>query len=632
MEFLIWHYTEGLQFYISRWLSYFDWINHYFSVPLLISTLFAPWKRLVVEDRLPGFNIRKFFEKITFNIISRGIGAVIRFSLFWVGLIFIIVVYVAGILGLIVWLAFPLIGLPVYSRVNKHPKRFIERLFYKIKFSPKKAFKLLFDNDAGEFVMAHTGLTLSQIVSNSNLNEALLDNFSGESYSELMRFLVDNKAWKAEFFRKKRLEKNDFILAASWWDRRSIEEAELGEVLFGRPGLGLELLFGYTPYLNQYSTDLSAPRAYSHRLIGREQVVSRMERILTGDVSVMLVGQPGVGKKTVVLEFAHRASLGQLGPKMAYRRILEFDYNFLLSEAADLNLKKAKLSQILNEAAHAGNIILMVRDLHRLTNPDVEGYDFTDIFEEHLEKGELKVIAVSTPQEYERFVVPNLRLRKYLELVEVTQPTKEEAMLIVIEHAKRWERLRDLTITIPALRKILEESDRFITEIPYPEKALELLDAVVMYREQKGGKVISIQDANTILAEKTGISFARLTKQEKKRLANLEEIIHERLINQDAAVNLIAKSIRAKTLGIVEEKRPIGSFLFLGPTGVGKTETAKVLARVYYESEENILRFDMAEFSGSEGLERLIGSVNNNQPGALTTAIKKQAGKSSSFG
>ncbi len=624
MEFIVWHYTKGLQFYISRWLSYFDWVNHYFSVPLLIQTLFSPWKRLVVDDRMSGFNLRRFVEKITFNIISRGIGALIRFSLFWVGLALIIVVCLVGVLGLFIWLVVPLVGLPVYSRLNKHPKHLIDRLLDKLKSSPKTPLKLLFDNDAGDFVLAHIGLTLNQVIKNSSLNEALLDNFSGETYSELMRFLVENQAWKEDFFRKKGLEKSDLVLAASWWDKRREEKAELGEVLFGRPGLGLELLFGYTPYLNQYSIDLSAPRAYSHRLIGREQIVSRMERILTGDVSVILVGQPGVGKKTVVLEFAHRASQGKLGSKMAYRRVLEFDYNFLLSGATDLNLKKAKLSQILDEAAQAGNIILMVRDIHRLTNSDVEGYDFTDIFEGHLEKGDLKVIAVSTPREYEKFVVPNMRLRKYLEPVEVIQPTKEESMLIIIEHAKRWESLRELTILIPALRKILEESDRFITEIPYPEKALELLDAVVMYREQKGGKTISIKDANTVLAEKTGVSFARLTKQEKKQLANLEEIIHARLINQDAAVNLIAKSLRAKTLGIAEEKRPIGSFLFLGPTGVGKTETAKVLAKVYYGSEKNILRFDMAEFAGGEGLERLIGSVNNNQPGALTTAVKNK--------
>lgn len=195
----------------------------------------------------------------------------------------------------------------------------------------------------------------------------------------------------------------------------------------------------------------------------------------------------------------------------------------------------------------------------------------------------------------------------------------------MVEGAQRWEGLKkNLVVTVPAMRKILDESDRYITEVPFPEKALELLDAVVMYREQKGSGVVTIDDANAVLAEKTGISFARLTKKEKKQLGNLEEIIHERLINQDIAVELISKTLRAKTIGVVEEKRPLGSFLFLGPTGVGKTETAKVLAKVYYGSVESILRFDMAEYAGREGLERLIGSVSDKQPGMLTNAIKNR--------
>jgi len=623
MEFLIWHYSKGLRFYINRWFAYFDWVNHYFSVPLLIKTFFAPWKRLVVTDKSPGFNLGKFIEKVTFNIISRGIGAIVRFSLFWVGLVLIVLIYLLGIAGLVIWLIFPIAGLPIYTHINKQPEHFINRLIISIK-SSSRPLKQIFENEAGKFVLAHLGLNFGILEKEAVITKINLDNFSGNSYESLITFLIDNKVWKDDFFRKVKVAKEDFVLSGRWWDKKLSDESEFSEVLMGRPGLGLELLFGYTPYLNQYSIDLSAPQAYSHHLIGREQVVSRMERVLTSDASVILLGEPGVGKKTVILEFAHRASQGELGPKMSYRRVLEFDYNFLLSEATDLNLKKAKLSQILDEAAAAGNIILAVRDIHRLTNPDVEGYDFTDIFEEHLGKKELKIIAVSTPHEYERFIVPNLRLRKYLEAIEVTQPTKDEALEIVIEAAKRWEHLRDLVITMPALRKLLEESDRYITEIPFPEKALELLDAVVMYREQKGGREINVTDADTILAEKTGISFERLTKGEKEKLGKLEDIIHERLINQEAAVNLIAKSLRAKMVGVTKEERPLGSFLFLGPTGVGKTETAKVLSKVYYGSEENILRFDMAEFAGHEGLERLIGSVNKNQPGVLTTAIKNK--------
>lgn len=138
--------------------------------------------------------------------------------------------------------------------------------------------------------------------------------------------------------------------------------------------------------MSQYSIDLSARRSFSHRLIGRDDVVDRMDRVLSKGSSLILTGQPGVGKKTVVLEFAQKSISGGLSQKMSYKRILEFDYNILLSDAYDLNQKKARLAQIFSEASAAGNIILLVKDIHRITNSEVEGYDFTDVFEEYLEK------------------------------------------------------------------------------------------------------------------------------------------------------------------------------------------------------------------------------------------------------
>src|SRR3989344_186257 len=291
-----------------------------------------------------------------------------------------------------------------------------------------------------------------------------------------------------------------------------------------------------------------------------------MERVLQSGSSVLLIGQPGVGKKTVVLEFARRAASGELGREMSFKRVLEFDYNSLLSSGMDVNQKKTKLTEILAEASAAGNIVLMVRDIHRLTNMQLEGYDYTDIIESHLEKRKLKIIAVSSSTDYERFLAQNLRLRKYLEKVEVTPPSLEEAMQILLEAAKRWETLASVIITIPTLRHILEESDRYITEVPFPEKALEFLDGIVAYCQQVGKKIALIDDANKVLEERTGISFARLTQEEKKRLGEIESIIHQRLIDQDSAVNLIGKALRSKSIGVVKEDRPLGSFLFLGPT------------------------------------------------------------------
>lgn len=624
MRFLAWHYTKGLEFYIKRWISYYDWVIHYFSLPLLIKTLFSPWKRLVVVDKSPGFNISRFFERLTFNLISRGIGAVVRFVLFWAGIVLLILNFLGGAIGLIIWVGLPPLGLPFYLKYIRRPGRLASKLFSRMK-EGGNAIEILFNNEAGRFVSLHTNLEIFSLVKNSKSEIKFSGDFSPKSYQELMQYFVKRDVWSKEYLRGKGATGDDLILAAYWWNKKKLEKTQLDtEVYYGRPGIALELLYGYTPSLNQYSVDLASPLAFSHRLIGREPVVSQMERVLTGGNSVVLVGTPGVGKKTVTLEFAHRASSGKLGSALTHRRILEFDYNFLLAETVDLNLKKTKLAQILSEAKSAGNTILVIRDIQRLTDKDIEGHDFTDTFEEAMVGGELKIIAIATPTDYERFISRNLRLKKFLKKVEVTPPTKEEAMLILVDSADDWEERRDIVITIPALRKILEGSDKYITEIPFPEKALELLDSMVMYIEQKEEEIARVQDATAVLSEKTGISLARLTQQEKKRLSNLEDIIHKRLINQDAAVELIAKSLRAKMAGVVEEQRPIGSFLFMGPTGVGKTETAKVLARVYYGSVDEIIRFDMAEYAGHSGLEQLIGSSSRGTPGRLTTAIKNK--------
>jgi len=624
MEFLSWHYSKGLNYYINSWLDSVNSILKYFSLPILLRTLFSPWKRLSAIDKGPGINISRSFEAFTFNLISRGIGALVRLILLFAGVVILFMTFVGGFVGVIIWVIFPFFGYNVYKKFKRQPKYFTESIHYKLKSSEDNAIKTIFDNEAGEFIFEHTGISLDEIVENANTSNFDPEKLSHDSYSELVKELLNNKTWTAEFWRTKGVMKKDFYLATQWWERNRSEETKIGQDKHFVPGLARNLLFGYTPVLDRYSVNLSTSYSFERHLIGREEVVSQMERVLSSGQSVALIGQPGVGKKTVVLEFARRVMEGEFGLAMSFRNVYELDYNALLSESHDLNQKKSTLARILDESASAGNIILMIRDIQRLTDASVEGYDFTDVLEGYLGKRDLKIITVTTPQEYERHIAPNMRLRKYLEKVVITPPSKEDAMIILIEAAQRWEKEKSIIFRLTVLRVLLEESDRYITETPFPEKALELLDALVVYLDQRKKTVAEVEDANAILAEKTGISFARLTKEEESKLTKLEDIIHERLINQEAAVSLIAKSLRARSVGVSNEDRPLGTFLFMGPTGVGKTETAKVLAKVYYGSENNIIRFNMAEFSGAEGLERLIGSVVRNEPGALTTAIKNK--------
>ena len=624
VNFISWHYNQGTKLYLDCWRYRLGWVGHNVSFKLLLKTLFSPWKRMVIEEKT-GFNLQKLVEKISFNLISRGIGMVVRsLFIFW-GMILWLVFLIGGGLGLFLWVLLPFLGLSTYWQSTKTGVAVLAKLIKAIKNQPEKAVKLVFSSLPGQFVLNKTGLELKE---DFKLKPGALDAFAPQSFKELIVWLIANLPDLEKKLSAQELEAEDLVLAASWWDQREIKGESASwrgkAKSYGRPGIGLELLFGYTPNLNKYVTDLTLVQPFSHRLIGRQEIVNQMEGVLSSGNSVFLVGQPGVGKKTVVLEFARRASQGDLGKKMSYRRVLELDYSFLLAESVDLDAKKAKLAKLFAEASRAGNIILVIRDLHRLTNFEVEGRDLTDVFAQFLEKGELKIITIMSSVEYERFIAPDARLAEFFKPVEVVSPSLSEAMLILMASAEGLEKQEKRSISIPVLKRVLEGSDQYITEVPFPEKALALLEEAVVHCQQEGGGVVTIEDVNAVLAQKTGISFSRLTGQEKDRLGKLEEIIHQRLVNQEAAVSLVAKSLRARSVGVKSESRPVGSFLFLGPTGVGKTQTAKVLAQVYYGSEENILRFDMAEYSGSNGLTRLIGSVEQSQPGALTTAIKNK--------
>ncbi len=611
MNFFAWHYTEGISLYLKRWDYVLRWVVHFFSLPLLIKSLFSPYHRLLDDQSWTGFNPSAWFRRLTFNLISRGIGAFIRLWLLVFGLFLLLPVTLVGFIGLIFWLIFPFIGLAYYLTQDPHS----EKLLKEISSTPER----LYETTPGKFFLSHLNLSPSDLSIPASKKVSFTT--PPETFVEIIHTLIENEVWPRVVLQKLNTDFSDLLTAAHWWDlNNGLGLPEEEPHTFGRPGIGLNLLFGYTPTLNAYTSDMSQTN-FTHHLIGRKELVSRLERSLSTNRSVILSGLAGVGKKTVVYEFAYKCRTGRLGPKMSYKRVVEFDYTFLLSKSMDINQKKAEMNLILSECVNAGNIILVVKDLHRLIHPEVEGLDFTDIFEKFFEQG-LLLITLETSSDYERFMANNNRLKKHMDLVEVEPPTKDQALEILIEFSSTLETSRKITITTQSLRTVILGTDKYITDTPYPEKALELLDHSVAAAEKNVSVIITPDIVNSVLAERTGISMARLTESEKTKLADLESLLHKRLIGQDQAVTLIAKSLRARAVGTKSESRPLGSFLFLGPTGVGKTETAKTLAEVYYGNEVDIIRYDMAEFAGQEGIIRLIGSVGRNEPGVLTTAIK----------
>ena len=626
MEFIVWHYLRGWKWYWKRFWFNIKKITHYFSFGVLIKSLFLPYKRMTVIDDEVGFDIGKFFENLTFDLISIMIGAFVRLGLIFFFLMVIVVYSLWSIVWFLVWWMIPVFGWEYYQSDKKSFGRVLQNIEKNIKNNPEISAQIIFGSEGGKFVLERLEKNILETVRNIKISQEDLVEMDGSSLEKIIEWFLSKDDQIEKELQKLETNKEEVILAAKWWDIKQMfgREKEGDKWELGRPGIGWGLLFGYTPNLDKYSEDLSLKQNFSSHLIGREKTVERMEKLINAGKNILLVGEPGVGKMTVVYEFAQKAITGKLGKELVYKKLVSFDYRMALAGNSDSDAKKKILSKLMREAQMAGNIVLVMKDLSRITNAEVEGNDYSDVISKALEGGRLKIISTVDRVSYERFLANDRRVLKDFEVVEILPPSKEEALLILMQAISGVEvKNNKIKFSVQAVKQILEGSDKYITDTPFPEKALELMDMVVE-NEVFDGSLITKNEVNKVLSEKTGISIVRLTELEKEKLTNLEEIMGQDLIGQKSALDLIAKSLRSRVVALGNEKKPIGSFLFLGPTGVGKTETAKVLANVYYGSQDSILRFDMAEYTGQEGMERLIGSVSNNQPGILTTEIKNK--------
>lgn len=430
------------------------------------------------------------------------------------------------------------------------------------------------------------------------------------------------------------LDKNDLKKLTIWYESRNLflenrkKFWSLENLLRQKP-IGVGWIYGYSPFLNRFSFDITRmfeEKKLEIKLIGRQNVISQIEKILSRakENNILLVGEPGVGKKTVIMGLAQMIFQGKALPDLNYKRVFELNIPLIASSFKEQGEIQNTLIAVLNEAVKSGNIILIINDLHNFIGSEsgLGKIDISTILIPYLESSGIQIIATTDPVSFHKYIEAKPEIAGTFEKIDVEEPPKEEVIEILEDLVPSIEAKSRILITYQAIKKLIDDSDMFITKMPFPEKAIDLLNEVVSYAKFKNKSIILPQDVDEVITQKTKIPLGEITAEEKERLLNLEAEMHKEIVNQDEAVRAVVQTMQRLRAGLIKKDRPAGAFLFLGPTGVGKTLTAKILAKTYFGSPEKMIRFDMSEYQNPESVDRFLGSLKLNEPGQLTSLVR----------
>jgi len=388
--------------------------------------------------------------------------------------------------------------------------------------------------------------------------------------------------------------------------------------------------------LKKYSTNLTerAARGELDPVIGRDEEIRRMEQILSRrrKNNPVLIGEPGVGKTAVVEGLAQRMVIGEVADTLKDKELVSLDIASMVAGSKFRGEFEDRLKAVIKEIeAHAGQTILFVDEIHTLVGAGAaEGaIDASNMLKEPLSRGRFQLIGATTLDEYRERIEKDSAFERRFQKIYVREPSIEETIEILEGLRITLQDHHQIAVSDEAIGAAARLSERYIADRFLPDKAIDLIDeAASRLRVDGTGDTVTESEVAALVSQWTGIPAERMLEEERSRLANMEEALHQRIIDQEEGVRAVAEAVRYSRAGLADPRRPVGTFLFLGPTGVGKTELAKALAAFLFGADNAILRIDMSEYMEKHAAARLIGSppgyVGFEEGGQLTEAVRRR--------
>jgi ATP-dependent Clp protease ATP-binding subunit ClpC len=425
-------------------------------------------------------------------------------------------------------------------------------------------------------------------------------------------------------------------------------------------------------------------------LVGRDYEIERVQQVLCRRTknNAVLIGEPGVGKTAIVEGLAQKIFCGDVPHFLADKRILALDISLIVAGTKYRGQFEERLKAIMKELTENPNIIVFIDELHTLVGAgSAEGsLDAANILKPALSRGEIRCIGATTPAEYRKYIEKDRSLERRFQAIKVDPPAEKETIEILMGVKDRYEQFHHVEYTREAIEAAVYQSSRYITDRFLPDKAIDLVDeagaraklkeagyseefgeinrsirvaveqmesansqkhyeTAQRYREQEALEreklqaarekfdvksrrvVVSKGDIDEVVSKWTGVPIASINQDEGDKLLRMEADLHRRVVSQERAISAISRAIRRSRAGLKSPNRPVGSFIFLGPTGVGKTELARALANFLFGSDHALIRFDMSEYMEKHSVSKLIGSppgyVGHEEGGQLTEKVKR---------